>query len=724
MRFLLFSAVCTNLWCRKCYCGYGPMQVDLIPACLDCEHRCCQFCPKRSPRIYPHGNATIIHRSQRMQLSGEEGILCNKCSEIKVHDRFGLDASEMLAGASGGCPLCRLVLFVLLDSHESVRGRVEMTVDRSKDKIFCAAKALPRNIALDVIFETLPEKQNVVASPTVIAGKRLDGQYTTSIGALSEACGVPGPLGFKGSHRHIEGGLDSDTSYAQLGSWLWDCVDNHFTCIQKSDYSPPSRLLEICGDKIYLRDNQELACRNVQYAALSYRWGTTNFLTTTTESLPTHKDGIHTDSLPRTLKDAVRVAQGLKILFIWIDSLCIIQDSTEDRTVEFQRMGDYYHYSLITISILDSPEADAGFLDSRTPFPTVKVALDTMVLIRPALPPRGQILREAELSQRGWTVQERLLSTRIVHYSRNELFWECLCGTAREGSFEVQIGRDDPDDGTSLSAARRLLAKSNSDIATAATAFETWYRVSQEYSRRSLTDPSDRIPAIAGIAALIRARTGSEYIHSMFSGDLAGLVWYTESQYTDKKELLDYNSFIMSRRHEPSWSWIPTGQSPDPIFFPFLDQFRSPSPYDAKYIRHSQGIGQTQLTLRARLKRVVPGQKSSNREQRLVDYKQTNICSLLSPNEISPESAKGNMMSVMWICQWSHETTRHLSLCTCNSKFVEEMVAYLLVIVKDNRAPALWKRIGLGVAYDAPTCSNIDNRFQFDDSELEEITLV
>jgi hypothetical protein len=52
------------------------------------------------------------------------------------------------------------------------------------------------------------------------------------------------------------------------------------------------------------------------------------------------------------------------------------------------------------------------------------------------------------------------------------------------------------------------------------------------------------------------------------------------------------------------------------------------------------------------------------------------------------------------------------------------MVAYLLVIVKDNRAPALWKRIGLGVAYDAPTCSNIDNRFQFDDSELEEITLV
>ena len=697
------------------------MTVDLIPACLDCEHKRCQFCPAENlpsiSTISPDRKRVTIHRSQRMSLSGEEGLLCKKCSEMKVYDRFGLDASEMLAGASEGCSLCRLVLFILLDSHKSVCGRVEMTVDESKNKIFCSAGALSRNIALDVIFESIPGKQNVSACLRVNADKHLDDRCTTSIDVISESCGISSPLGFKGSQRHIKGGLDSDTSYAQLASWLWDCVENHSTCIQEPNYSPPSRLLEICGENIYLRDDQELAGRNVQYAALSYRWGTTNFLTTTSESLPTYKDGISIESLPRTLKDAVHVARKLKIPFIWVDSLCIIQDSAEDRTVEFQRMGDYYHCSLITISVLDSPEADAGFLDSRAPFPTVKVVLETMALIRPALPPLGQVLRKAELSQRGWTVQERLLSTRIVHYSRNELFWECLCCTAREGSFEVQVGQDNPDDGTPLSAARRLLAKSNSNMATTATAFETWYRVGQEYSRRSLTDPSDRIPAIAGVAALTCARTGSDYVHSLFSDDLSGLVWYTDDECK-----LDYNSFMTSRRHEPSWSWIPTGPAPDPIVFPFLDQLRSPSPYDAQYIRHIQSLGQIQLTLRGRLKRVMQSDKS-RRKRILIDYSQTEICLLLSPKEIR-SGFTGTMMSVMWICQWSHKTTRHISLCTCKSKVLEENVAYFLVIVKDSTSPELWKRLGLGVAYNAPTCPNMSNGFQFDDSKVEEITLV
>jgi hypothetical protein len=101
---------------------------------------------------------------------------------------------------------------------------------------------------------------------------------------------------------------------------------------------------------------------NDDYIALSYVWGRGRTLRTTTDTFDDHLSCIEMQALPQTIQDAVHVTRQLCVKFLWVDALCIIQDSERDKVHELARMHRYYRNALVVISAAGAANADEGFL--------------------------------------------------------------------------------------------------------------------------------------------------------------------------------------------------------------------------------------------------------------------------------------------------------------------------------------------------------------------------
>jgi Heterokaryon incompatibility protein (HET) len=97
-----------------------------------------------------------------------------------------------------------------------------------------------------------------------------------------------------------------------------------------------------------------------QYVTLSHCWGQQKFLTTTKETLPLRTKGIEWDSMPRTFQDAATITRRLGFQYLWIDALCIIQDSEIDWETESAKMGSIYQDSVLTIAASDARDGRGG----------------------------------------------------------------------------------------------------------------------------------------------------------------------------------------------------------------------------------------------------------------------------------------------------------------------------------------------------------------------------
>jgi hypothetical protein len=118
--------------------------------------------------------------------------------------------------------------------------------------------------------------------------------------------------------------------------------------------------------------------------------------------------------------------------------LCIIQSSRDDWRREAPQTGQYYGDALLNLSALDAHHANAGFLGPRQPEPTTD--LRNGLHLRAARRPWSDMFEDAPLAQRAWILQERMIATRILHFSESELFWECQAVSSREGSSITQFG--------------------------------------------------------------------------------------------------------------------------------------------------------------------------------------------------------------------------------------------------------------------------------------------
>jgi hypothetical protein len=193
----------------------------------------------------------------------------------------------------------------------------------------------------------------------------------------------------------------------------------------------PSRLIDVslagAGGRVRIADTE---CIPTRYAALTYCWGQT--AQDQKLQLPNHAAwtyyGVFLDQLPRTIQDAVTVTRGLKLSYLLVDALRIIQDSNKDKEKERKHMHSVYENSYVKISVI-ARDGSEGFLDMQHgPITTIPYPL-----------PNGQIgnlelkinpffnLDLSKIELRAWTLQERLLSSRILYYSNDPsiLAWDC-----------------------------------------------------------------------------------------------------------------------------------------------------------------------------------------------------------------------------------------------------------------------------------------------------------
>jgi len=151
--------------------------------------------------------------------------------------------------------------------------------------------------------------------------------------------------------------------------WLQNCLQNHPKCTQTDKNWHPTRLLKISNPE-FTTVQLILTAQNrptSSYLTLSHCWGQLNFLKLTSNTLPQLLVGIRILTLPKTFQDAVQMAIFLGIEYIWIDSLCILQDSAEDWRVQSSQMGDVYSNGILNIAATASADGNGGLTIPRDP---------------------------------------------------------------------------------------------------------------------------------------------------------------------------------------------------------------------------------------------------------------------------------------------------------------------------------------------------------------------
>ncbi|KAK7179144.1 hypothetical protein DPSP01_012204 [Paraphaeosphaeria sporulosa] len=355
-----------------------------------------------------------------------------------------------------------------------------------------------------------------------------------------------------GVARRIPLNSGSDDTFDFARRCIQDCLTNtkHKACSlpRKSSASTPKRLLDVgrATAPIRLIDTQGKA---LEYAALSHCWGTGSPLKTTKSNWRKLSYDISFDSLPPLFQDAVIITRQMGLRYIWIDSLCIIQDSARDWETESFKMGSIYENALFTIAATASPDGASRALNDREK--PVKLNFENMagdeVDIRARRAEDHHPRNKEEpanlvgpLTTRAWALQEHVLSTRILHYSKTELLFECRT------SFRCECSPSRKSQPTTPALIPTAMAKSNKQPEAV---WDAWHRVVEQYSRRTLTHLNDKLPAISGIACKIQKATSSRYIAGLWEANLAlDLLWSTTST-------ADAHYFSPDKYRAPSFSW-------------------------------------------------------------------------------------------------------------------------------------------------------------------------
>lgn len=244
--------------------------------------------------------------------------------------------------------------------------------------------------------------------------------------------------------------------------------------------------------------------------------------------------------LPSTFQDAVSLTRSLKMRYLWIDSLCIIQDDRQDWRIESSRMCDMYSNAYLTIAAAAASDDSQGFLrQRRSKLACLEPIYPNQEAIRFFLQPdkaNNYYYMDAcdgPLHSRAWTLQERLLSRRVLGFASNQMYWECRGHKLRKESGYRSI----PPGYLALLQP----FKGNEDL------MGLWHRLVEEYSERSLTDPQDKLVALEGLVERFAATSADTFVAGLWKRHfLDDLLWrpYPGGSYSHSPVY-----------RAPSWSW-------------------------------------------------------------------------------------------------------------------------------------------------------------------------
>ena len=353
--------------------------------------------------------------------------------------------------------------------------------------------------------------------------------------------------------------------------WLSECLSHHLRCkhvISVENYYP-TRLIEVRGNssdcelRLYSTSNQPI---KEPYMTLSHCWGNAQFLRLTTSTRDRLQKGFTLAELPPTFQDAIMVTRALGINFLWIDALCIIQDSIVDWQHEATLMSQIYSNSICNVSALDAHDSTGGlFFDrenSNIPYCTFKTCRkfeQKRVYEFAYTDFWSDSIQHAPLTRRAWVLQERLLAPRVLHFGKRQLLWEC--NELRACEVYPRGMRTNDNDVTNVFRGDKFLKKSLTTILqggldnalTSSQIQGAWNDLVQHYTKCNLTMSNDKLVAISGIVKRLQPSFKTDYLAGLWREDLLEqLLWHVESYDEAKRSLAG------EKRPEyraPSWSW-------------------------------------------------------------------------------------------------------------------------------------------------------------------------
>ena len=411
-----------------------------------------------------------------------------------------------------------------------------------------------------------------------------------------------------------------------LNKCFLDCKNNHVRCQDKDltiDGSP-LRLIDL-GLPIDFHKPRLHVCEGwrrsseLKYAILSHCWANSNvesgkILTLSTNNLSSMESGIDFNSLASSFRDAITITRTLNLRYLWIDALCIIQDSPEDWESEAAKIPRYFAQSEVCIAATLAPNAQHGIIHPRMiakesiglsseagDLGVRPIAEDVLSIVPlPDLmspwPPARPPIANKPLNEDFRTLQERLFSKRIVHFTKQQMFWQCqTCLIGEDG----QIGEDKEKDFPRHSLISRLGSRLRPRMREITAANENehgrhpdmilsmpieghtgvlysldealteigWYRILDEYTKLSTSDPLQLLPYFSGVADAVQKRTNARYLAGLWTRDgqipYRALIWQSLKKNT------------RANNGSPSWSW---SSIVGPITHPCLDMNRLDHP--------------------------------------------------------------------------------------------------------------------------------------------------
>ncbi|KAK3333074.1 heterokaryon incompatibility protein-domain-containing protein [Cercophora scortea] len=372
----------------------------------------------------------------------------------------------------------------------------------------------------------------------------------------------------------IDPSTGSARTLALAKHWVSECTEKHGQCkILAEDRGwYPTRLLELSdsGQSVRLIQTKETAPTG-RYMTLTHRWGPVDVMKLTKATFPGLAKGVQISSLPQLFQDSIHVTRELGIRYLWIDSLCILQDRDDlsDWRHESLRMETVYSNSYCNISAASAADPTESLFNTRTS----ESIQPPIVELKPPNPSGNgpdmakpfmfydqyfwdKEVSKAPVNTRAWAVQERLLAPRVLHFGKRQLAWECFDKDAAE-IYPAGL----PQHLTKLPGARFKCLDPNvfhelktrvgiTDAGETPTAYLLWSRLVDVYSECALTFPKDKLIACAGLAKRMAPILQDEYIAGMWRRYLEGeLLWIVPGAQVPG------SSSRPKEYRAPTWSW-------------------------------------------------------------------------------------------------------------------------------------------------------------------------
>lgn len=336
-----------------------------------------------------------------------------------------------------------------------------------------------------------------------------------------------------------------------LRQWKEKCLSSHGeTCGSTqaqsvyNDDARPTWLIDVWR-KCLVRPSQ-----HDRYIALSYVWGGAPTLMARMNNIAellkplAFAEGRTSVPIPKTIRDAMSCVERLGERYLWVDSLCIVQDDPVHKEAEINKMVAIYSNAFITITASDGLDADSG-LPGLSGLTEPRAAIQVVHTLRPGIQIVECLMepKNTKWRTRGWTYQEEVFPRRQIFFEGGWARWVCQSdkwaevGEKHGGKVDGQIG--------SVTSMRDALSSPIPDP-------YVWWNMIGAYNMRDLTYPEDALSGFAGIL--------NSFGRSFDGGFISGLpaamfyiaiLWHTRDPLTRRRAKGSSGNVCL-----PSWSWI------------------------------------------------------------------------------------------------------------------------------------------------------------------------